>query len=331
MRYVVTFHAVGNIGQGKGFLQVAQRDLLAVGVIRPLGFQSTQGVGGVFCSHCQQFFLGGAARQFQRHLFAIALGTQPLLDDLRFFHRLRQDDFLRYIGGLFVILLDELLNDLGVLFVLGAFEDEIFAPDQAAGADEEDLHTGFVFFTRHGDDVGIHGGDRDDLLAFNDAFDGGQFVPYGGGTFKLQRFCCLFHLRCQSCNDLLSITIEELAQFGNRLAVVFTADGADAGCGAQFDVVIQAGACIGAGDVTVTGQVGEDAPQGVQGLMHRPGAGVRAVIQSAVFEHLAGDGHFGVVHLPVDFDVRIAFVVFEADVEMRPVLLDQVHLKDEGF
>ena len=33
----------------------------------------------------------------------------------------------------------------------------------------------------------------------------------------------------------------------------------------------------------------------------------------------------------MDFDIRIAFVILEADVVMRAVLLDQVHLEDERF
>ena len=46
------------------------------------------------------------------------------------------------------------------------------------------------------------------------------------------------------------------------------------GASAQLDIVIQAGALVLAGDHPVAGQVGEDAPQHIQGLVHRPHAGV---------------------------------------------------------
>jgi hypothetical protein len=31
------------------------------------------------------------------------------------------------------------------------------------------------------------------------------------------------------------------------------------------------------------------------------------------------------------FDIRVAFVIFQADIEARPVLLDQIHFQDQRF
>ena len=66
------------------------------------------------------------------------------------------------------------------------------------------------------------------------------------------------------------------------LAVFRLLDRADAGPGAQFDVVKQAGAGILAGDLAVTGQVREDAAEDVQSLVNCPNAGVRAKIARPV-------------------------------------------------
>ena len=125
------------------------------------------------------------------------------------------------------------------------------------------------------------------------------------------------------------LPFQEIAQVVDHLAVAGLFDRADAGPAAQLDVVIQAGARILAGDLAVAGQVGEDAAQHIQGLVHRPDAGVGAEVARAVLDHLAGDGHLGEGVRPVHLDVGVALVVLEADVVARAVLLDQVHLEDE--
>ena len=127
------------------------------------------------------------------------------------------------------------------------------------------------------------------------------------------------------------MAVQKIAQISDQLAVPGLVDGADAGSAAQLDVVIQAGARILAGDLAVAGEIGEDMAQHIQGLMHGPDAGVRAKVMRTVLDHLAGDGHFGEGVRQMHFDVGVAFVVFEADVEARTVLLDQVHLEDERF
>ena len=141
--------------------------------------------------------------------------------------------------------------------------------------------------------------------------------------------CC--HLLRQTLDDRLRLALQEMAQVIDHLAVLGLLDGADAGSAAQLDIVIQAGARILAGDHPVAGEIGEDAPEHIQGLVHCPDAGVGAKIARAVLDHLAGDGHLGEGIRPVNFDIRVAFIILEADVVMRAVLLDQVHLEDERF
>ena len=127
------------------------------------------------------------------------------------------------------------------------------------------------------------------------------------------------------------MTFEKRHQIADHLPVAILGNGADARCGAQLDVEVQAGAFVLPGDFAVAGQVGEHAPQHIQRLVDRPGGGIRPKISRAVFDHLAGDGDFGIRLTPMDFDVGIALVVLQADVVFRPVALDQVHFQDQGF
>ncbi len=110
---------------------------------------------------------------------------------------LRQQHLRRDIGGFGVELLDELGHHLAVGFVFGAFQDEIFPPDQLAAADEEDLHAGFAVGARHGDHIRIHllGGDH--LLLFHHLVDGLDLVAQRGGLLEAQVLGGLLHLLCR--------------------------------------------------------------------------------------------------------------------------------------
>ena len=79
--------------------------------------------------------------------------------------------------------------------IFGAFEDEVFASDQFAAADEEDLHAGFAVCARHGQHIRILViGGKDDLLSFDDGVDGFQLVAQCGGFLEAHFFGGFFHL-----------------------------------------------------------------------------------------------------------------------------------------
>ena len=75
----------------------------------------------------------------------------------------------------------------------------------------------------------------------------------------------------------------------------------------------------------------EHAAQHVQGLAHLGGAGVRPEVEVALAVRLAGEQHPGALVLHGDHDVRVRLVVAQADVERRPVLLDEVVLQQQGL
>ena len=177
-------------------------------------------------------------------------------------------------------------------------------------------------------EVHLVGGD--DLLLFHHAFDGDQLVAQGRGLFKLHAVGGLLHFSLEPCHHRFGGAAQEFAQVVDHRPVFRLGGGANAGGHAQVDVVVEAGARVMAGDDAVTGEIGEDLAQNVERLIDGPHAGVRAEISRAVFGvHPACHGHGRKRIRVVHFDVGVALVVFEPDVVLGPVFLDQVHLEDE--
>jgi len=63
--------------------------------------------------------------------------------------------------------------------------------------------------------------------------------------------------------------------------------------------------------------------------MHCLAGSERTKVAPAVLQHVAHDLNTWKVLVPGDFDVRVPLIVFEADVEARPVFLDQFALEDQ--
>ena len=161
-----------------------------------------------------------------------------------------------------------------------------------------------------------------ELIAF-------QLVAQCGGFLEAHFFRCFLHLGFETRHDLFTVSAEEIHQVGDHLAVSCLGRRSDTGGNAQLDVKVKTRAFVESCDLAVTGQVGEDVSQRLQGLVDCPGRGVRTEIPRAVFGHLPRDGHLGERFIPVDFDVWVALVILEADIVFGAVLLDQVHLKNE--
>src|SRR5581483_4397146 len=139
-----------------------------------------------------------------------------------------------------------------------------------------------------------------------------------------ERFGQFHHARLRLPDDGLAVPAQKVHQVLNPGPVLLSVHVADAGRVAQLDVEVQAGPLVLAGDVPVTGQVGEGFAQHVERFTHRPGRCVRPEVAAAVLFHAAGDFDLRVIHAPAHGNVWVTLVVLEADVEARPVLLDQV-------
>ena len=125
------------------------------------------------------------------------------------------------------------------------------------------------------------------------------------------------------------MSVEEIHQVRDHLAVLRLGCRANTGSGTQLDVVVKTGTLVHAGDLAVTGQIGEDAAKHIQCLVDGPGRGIGTEVTRAVLHHLPRHSDFGEWVCPMDLDVWIALVILEADVVLWAMFLDEVHLKDE--
>ena len=151
------------------------------------------------------------------------------------------------------------------------------------------------------------------------------------GALEIQRFRGLLHLSLQPLNDRFRMAFQEFAQVVNHLAVLRLVHRPNAGGEAQLDIVVQAGARVLPADLTVTGEIRENAPEHIQGLVQGPHAGIGAVVTRPVLKDLARDGHAGERHIPMHLDIGVALIILHADVVLRAIALDQVHLQDQRF
>ena len=96
-----------------------------------------------------------------------------------------------------------------------------------------------------------------------------------------------------------------------------------AGRDAAVDVVVEAGARVGAGDRLGAGAPREELLHEVERAAHGAGVGVRPEVARAVLLDAARDVDARPRVCDVDLQVRVVLVVLEADVEERLVALDQ--------
>jgi hypothetical protein len=193
----------------------------------------------------------------------------------------------------------------------------------------EDLHAGICLLASEGDHVLVSADRRDDLLSLDDELHGPQLIAQGGRILEVQRVSGRRHPLLQIGDHLLAATLEEAGQPTDRGAILLLRHRADAGPRTELDVVVQAGTLVVAGDLPIAGQVRERLAQQVERPVDGRGGGEGAEVAAAVLFHAARDEHFGKRVGPGDLDVGVTFVVFEAHVVARAVLLDQVRLEDQ--
>ncbi len=301
-----------------------------MGICLPLGTQRLQGFGSILCCHFHQIPLLTFLRHEQFYFLAAAPRAQPLRDDDALFNFLRQHHLFGDVRRFGIELLHEFRHHLGIGGIFRAFEDEVFAPDQLAATDEEDLHAGFSVCASHSQHIRIQIiRPEDHLLPFDDGLNGFQLVTQRGGSFKAHLVCGFLHFVLHACDDLIAVPAEKVHQVRDHLAVAFLRNRSNAGRVAKLNIVIKAGAFVLSCDLAVACQIGENLAQHFQRLVHGPCRSVWPEVARTIFCHLACDGDLRERLTPTDFYVRVTLVIFEADVVFGSVLLDEVHLKDE--
>ena len=140
----------------------------------------------------------------------------------------------------------------------------------------------------------------------------------------------LLHLRLLVGLDPAVAAGEEVDDRVDVAAVLLLADVADAGRPAALDVVVEAGAAgAAAGLRALAGAELEQLAEQVERLAHPLGAREGAEVGAAGAVLLAGEVDARVVLVEADRDVGVGLVVAEADVEARPVALDEALLGEQ--
>jgi len=104
----------------------------------------------------------------------------------------------------------------------------------------------FVFY-RHGN-----------VLLGDYFLHGQEFIAQDGRPFKVHRRGSLFHPCLQIGGDLLLFPLEKMHHLVYDFGVLFFSYGPDAGPRAVVDVVVEAGATVGAGNGLIAGAQGKD-------------------------------------------------------------------------
>ena len=139
-------------------------------------------------------------------------------------------------------------------------QGEVLSSDQSAAAYHQDLHDGVAGFRVLGDgyDIFVVVLDAHDFLLVDDTLGGRDAVPVDGGQFEVEAFGRIAHPGFQLVHHGIGVAFEEVDQLADAFAIFGAALDTDTGAATQFEMVVEAGAFVVAGDGTVTVEVGED-------------------------------------------------------------------------
>ena len=246
--------------------------------------------------------------------------------------RRRPDDLARYGERRRVVLDRELLGDLGLRAPGAVLEIEALPVRQHAVPDLEDL--GIRVGAVHGDGEHVDRADRSarHALALEQRAHGPQAVAVDRRLLELLRLCSSRHGLLQVALDLAVAPGEKADDRVDVRPVVRLRYVVDAGRLAALDVVVEAGAARGAAGLgTVARPVREELAQQVECLAHALRARERAEVGPLRAVALTREVHARELLVERYADVRVRLVVAQADVEGRPVLLDEALLGEQSL
>jgi hypothetical protein len=157
-----------------------------------------------------------------------------------------------------------------------------------------------------------------------------QLVAELGGLLELLLGGRVLHSLVESLLDVAVAPGEEVDDRLDVLAVLLLGDVSHARRLAALDVVVEAGAARGAARLgAVARAVHEDLAEQVERLAHALGVAEGAEIRAVPAVLLAREVDARELLVEADPDVGVRLVVAEADVEDRPVALDELLLGEE--
>ena len=261
--------------------------------------------------------------------------VEPRLEHVGAVGHLGDEHARRDLLPLHVELADERGDQLVARELLDAVDDPPLAPEHPAAPDEEHLERGLEIVLGHPDDVEVLGRREHHLLALERPAGRLQLVADLRRLLVLLTLRGLRHLALEALEHRAGVARQELGQGVDVGPVPLLGDARRLGharARAPADVEVEAGP-PGARPL-VEERVrarphGEDAGEGIERVADRPGVPVGTEVSDLLAlraaEHLRP-------RPPLPHrqgEVRIGLVVAVADVEPRPVLLDQVVLEHQ--
>ena len=234
------------------------------------------------------------------------------------------DDQARDRGRRRVVLGEELLGHLGLVALGLVGEVEAVALGEHPVADLEHLRVGLRALDRDRDQVGRVERLAGDRAPLHQRAHRLEPVAEDGGALELLGGRGLGHLALEVALDVAVAAGEEVDDRVDPAPVLLAVDVADAGRRAALDVVVEArhaGAPAGLG--ALAGPVLEQPPEQVERLAHPLRRRVGAEVDPLRAVALAGEVDARELLVEADPDVGVGLVVAQADVELRPVALDE--------
>ena len=256
--------------------------------------------------------------------------AEERLQEVRVLERLRHHHLAgdRHLAA--VVLQGEAPEHVRRGAVGGVLEVEAVPVGQAPVPQVEQLHVGGVAAARDAEHIGrAHAAAVGDL-ALRQVPHRHQPVAVPGRILELMLLGGLFHLGLEPPLERPHPARQELDHAVDDDAVLVPGDVADARGRAAADVVVEAGDARAApGLGALAGAVGKHPVQHVERLAHLLRARIRPEVEHALAMPLTGEHDPRVLVADRDGDVGVGLVVAQADVERRPVALDQVLLEQQ--
>ena len=273
---------------------------------------------GAFCQTAPV----AAFRNLNRHLVA-RLFRQKLLQRVGGFNLARQQDLPRPCAAVFIVLLQQIANGLGIRLKRFLHQLKILTGQVAVREVQHGEAASGPALEAHRVRVGIRSGNH--ALVVLQPLHGAQPVAQLGGVFKAQRLCRFFHAPRQIGSQLRRFALQNQLRLLNRTAIFR--------CGSILQAIARAGAQMVVQARPLAADVLREPPRagwqlqrffdGVNDLpRHRPPA-ERAEVPCAVLLHAVDERERGIFALHIQPDKGIALVVLEQDVIFGPVQLDE--------
>ena len=257
---------------------------------------------------------------------------EDLLERCRPPDLLRDDDLGRDARRDAVVAEAELLDDRLEVLAGDVLELEAVAVDEPPVPQREDLHRCTVAVHGEPDHVDRLGPALRCGLALGEMTHGEEPVAIPGGIFETLLGSRGRHLALELVGDRLRVAREEVDHAVDDPPVLLRRDLAHARGEAAVDVVVEAGdPRVPARPRPLTRAEAEGAVEHVERLAHLLRVRIRPEVHDAAAVPLAREHHARVLVLERYRDVRERLVVAQADVEGRPMTLDEALLEVERF